>query len=87
MPRPGRPQLTQATRSALFIFKAAGDAGFQFRDAGAGLEVLGPPASISPPVKAPSRRSKLTPTMILRFVRWLDGPKPTKGGFGRDSPS
>jgi hypothetical protein len=65
--------LTEATRSAFFIFAAAADAGFSFRAAGAGqLEVLGPPGlpdDICEPVLAAIRTHGAE---ILRLVRWLN---------------
>jgi hypothetical protein len=70
--RPGRPQLSQATRMALFVYASAADAGFSFR-AGAGrLEVEGPPglpdAVCQPIVKAVREHG----AEILRLVKWLN---------------
>ena len=57
MPRPGRPEITPATRQALFVLASAADAGFQFRAAAEGrLEILGPvgvdPAACQPVIAA-----------------------------------
>jgi hypothetical protein len=70
--RPVRPQLSQATRTALFVYASAADAGFSFR-AGAGrLEVEGPPglpdAVCQPIVKAVREHG----AEILRLLRWFD---------------
>ena len=69
---PGRPQLTQATRSALFILGEAIAAGFELRVAGHGrLEVVGPvgvdPALCEPTVEAIRNNG----AEILRLICWF----------------
>jgi hypothetical protein len=73
MPRPGRPQLTKATRTALLIFASAADAGFQFRAAGAGrLEVMGPPGLPDDRCQPVINAIRAHGAEILRLVRWFD---------------
>ena len=65
--------LTEAQRSAFFIFASAGAAGFQFRAAGAGkVEVRGPPGladDLCQPVIDAVRTHRAE---IFRLVRWLN---------------
>lgn len=70
--RRDRPPFTQATRQALFIFKAAADAGFSFRAAGKGqLEILGP-IGVDPAICAPVLAAiREHGSEIQRLVRWL----------------
>ena len=86
MPRPDRPQLTQATRTALFVFASAADAGFQFRAAGAGrLEVQGPPG-LEPALCQPIVDAvRANGAEILRLLRWFDS-EADRGRFWSPRP-
>jgi hypothetical protein len=72
MPRPRTEARSAATRTALFIFGAATDAGFKFHIAGAGkLEVQGPtgmPDDVCEPVIKAVREHGAE---ILRLLRWF----------------
>jgi hypothetical protein len=71
--RQDRPQLTKQTRTALFIFKAAADAGFQFRAAGAGqLEIMGPPGLPDDRCASLVDAIRQHGAEILRLVKWFD---------------
>ncbi len=72
MPRPGRPELTKATRAAWFVLDAAYNAGFSFQSRGAGkLEIVGPvgvdPAACEPVIDAIRAHG----AEIARLVRWF----------------
>ena len=88
--RPRRPQLSEATRTALFVYASATDAGFEFRDGGHGrLEIAGPPGVDPTDCEDTVDAIRKHGAEIQRLVRWFNDearqgrfwmPRPEPGG-------
>ena len=87
MPRPGRPQLTQATRSALFVLwaKRSQRASSSAWPDTAGLRLSARSAWIPPLANPPSRRSA-NGAEILRHIRRFV-PRSARAALGRRGPA